>query len=174
MKLYYQSCLFSRVVLGKIARRIINRTFLYLDKSQPVNSNNSQCFTFFQIDSYGLKSKDFLITYQSKLSSEIDLDTYSLLTIPIQTNLLNSGNLKVKCVVSMWNLFHKSNEISVEIQGLDPHPKSIRHVDAKNISAAEKNFVEVLHNYESGQSSVAVAKLIILNFSLIQFYITFL
>ena len=74
----------------------------------------------------------------------------------------------------MWNLFHKSNEISVEIQGLDPHPKSIRHVDAKNISAAEKNFVEVLQIYESGQSSVAIAKLIILSFSFIQFYITFL
>ena len=76
----------------------------------------------------------------------------------------------------MWNLFHKSNEISVEIQGLDPHPKSILHVDAKNISAAEKNFVEVLHTYESGQSSVAVAKLIILSlsFSFIQFFIPFL
>ncbi len=93
-------------------------------------------------------------------SDQLDLDTYSLLAIPIQTNLLTSGNLKVKCVVSMWNLFHKSNEISVEIQGLDPNPKSIRHSDAKNISKLEissNKYEEIFHSVESGQSKCSSA-----------------
>ena len=57
----------------------------------------------------------------------------------------------------MWNLFHKSNEISVEIQGLDPNPKSIRHSDSKDFEEKEKeklkqNFETVLQSVESGQT----------------------
>ena len=61
--------------------------------------------------------------------------------------MIGSGNLKAKCVVSLWNLYHKSNEISVEIQGLDPNPKSIRmHSDSTLEDRHE--VVEVFHSLE--------------------------
>jgi hypothetical protein len=47
------------------------------------------------LEVYGLKSKDFSVSPQSEPElNDLDLETYSLLTIPIQTNLLiTSGNL---------------------------------------------------------------------------------
>ena len=72
------------------------------------------------------------------------METFSVLKFPVQSNLLvGSGNLKVKCVVSMWSLYHKSNEISIEIQGLDPNPKSIRHSQSVNPTAASDRRVEL-------------------------------
>ena len=75
------------------------------------------------------------------------METFSVLKFPVQSSLLlGSGNLKVKCVVSMWSLYHKSNEISIEIQGLDPNPKSIRQ--SKNLTQLSDRQVEleeVLH-----------------------------
>ena len=72
------------------------------------------------------------------------METFSVLKFPVQSNLLlGSGNLKVKCVVSMWSLYHKSNEISIEIQGLDPNPKSIRHSQSKNLTQPADHRVEL-------------------------------
>lgn len=63
-----------------------------------------------------------------RISSEPHRLTSSLVSITIQPNLLTSGNLKVKCVVTMYNLYHRSNEVSVETIGLEPKHKSIRHL----------------------------------------------
>jgi hypothetical protein len=69
-----------------------------------------------QLDVYGLKSKEVTLSDAKESVGDLEPETFSLLSIPIQTNLvIVSGNLKVKCVVSMWNIFHKSNEISIEI-----------------------------------------------------------
>ena len=55
--------------------------------------------------------------------------TSSLISIVIRPELATSGNLRVKCVVSLLTLYHRSNEISVETIGLvQPKLKTSRHL----------------------------------------------
>jgi hypothetical protein len=79
----------------------------------------------------------------------------------------------------MWNLFHKSNEISVEIQGLDPNPKSIRHSDSKDFNQQlEQNLETVFQSVESGQSKCCccfgkdfkLTNILLISFVLIQIF----
>ena len=47
----------------------------------------------------------------------------------MRPDLATSGNLKVKCVVTLLTLYHRSNEISVETVGLvQPKLKTSRHL----------------------------------------------
>ena len=63
-----------------------------------------------------------------------------------------SGHLKMKCVVSSFQLYHQSNEVSIEIFGIKPTPKSVmqrRTDDLETIlefSASAKS-ADCLHYY---------------------------
>ena len=63
--------------------------------------------------------------------------TSSLLTLVINTSLITASNLKIKCVVSSLNLYHQSNEVSVETVGLkpetEPSVKLLYSFDPKNV-----------------------------------------
>merc|ERR1711971_1336555 len=51
--------------------------------------------------------------------------TFSRLKLVIASNVMSSGHLKIKCVVSSFQLYHQSNEVSIETFGIKPTPKSV-------------------------------------------------
>ena len=51
--------------------------------------------------------------------------TASRLKLVIDSNVMTSGHLKIKCVVSSFQLYHQSNEVSIETFGIKPTPKSV-------------------------------------------------
>ena len=51
--------------------------------------------------------------------------TSSRLKLVIDSNVMTSGHLKIKCVVSLFHLYHQSNEVSIETLGINPTPKSV-------------------------------------------------
>ena len=51
--------------------------------------------------------------------------TSSRLKLVIDSNVMTSGHLKIKCVVSSFQLYHQSNEVSIETFGIKPTPKSV-------------------------------------------------
>ena len=51
--------------------------------------------------------------------------TASRLKLTIDSNVMTSGHLKIKCVVSSFQLYHQSNEVSIETFGIKPTPKSV-------------------------------------------------
>ena len=54
-----------------------------------------------------------------------DPETKSQLKLVIDNNVMSSGNLKIKCVVHSYQLYHQSNEVSIETFGIKPTPKSV-------------------------------------------------
>ena len=52
-------------------------------------------------------------------------ETKSRLTLVIDNTVMSSGNLKIKCVVHSYQLYHQSNEVSIETFGIKPTPKSV-------------------------------------------------
>lgn len=52
-------------------------------------------------------------------------ETTSRLRLVIDGHVMTSGNLKIKCVVSSFQLYHQSNEVSIETFGVKPTPKSV-------------------------------------------------
>ena len=52
-------------------------------------------------------------------------ETTSRLTLVIDNTVMSSGNLKIKCVVHSYQLYHQSNEVSIETFGIKPTPKSV-------------------------------------------------
>ena len=52
-------------------------------------------------------------------------ETSSRLKLVIDSNVMTSGNLKIKCVVSSFQLYHQSNEVSIETFGVKPTPESV-------------------------------------------------
>ena len=75
--------------------------------------------------------------------------TSSKLTLIIDDTIMTSGNLKIKCVVDSFELYHKSNEISIETFGLKPTPKSVQLQPQQTSTNAEVTFVAI----ESMESS---------------------
>ena len=76
--------------------------------------------------------------------------TSSLISIVIRPELATSGNLRVKCVVSLLTLYHRSNEISVETVGLvQPKLKTSRHLKSTEEynDNADHMFNQNLHSY---------------------------
>ena len=70
--------------------------------------------------------------------------TASRLKLVIDSNVMTSGHLKIKCVVSSFQLYHQSNEVSIETFGIKPTPKSVvqrqsNEVDPTLESAAPKS-----------------------------------
>ena len=53
-------------------------------------------------------------------------ETSSKLSLIIDDTIITTGNLKIKCVVDSFGLYHKSNEVSIETFGLKPTPKSVQ------------------------------------------------
>ena len=51
--------------------------------------------------------------------------TFSRLKIVIDSKIMTSGVLKIKCVVSLFQLYHQSNEVIIETFGIKPTPKSV-------------------------------------------------
>ena len=90
----------------------------------------------FQATTYGVEPHNH---YQKPHPPILDLSTHeksfnyrttsSLISIVMRPDLATSGNLRVKCVVSLLTLYHRSNEISVETIGLVlPKRKTSRHL----------------------------------------------
>lgn len=52
--------------------------------------------------------------------------TGSRLNFVLDNEVMSSGNLKIKCVVSSFQLYHQSNEVSIETFGIRPTPKSVK------------------------------------------------
>ena len=52
-------------------------------------------------------------------------ETKSRLKLVIDSTVMTSGNLKIKCVVHSFQLYHQSNEVSIETFGIKPTPKSV-------------------------------------------------
>ena len=66
------------------------------------------------------------------------------------SDLATTGNLRVKCVVSLLTLYHRSNEISVETVGLvQPKLKTSRHLKSTEEynDNADHMFNQNLHSY---------------------------
>ena len=85
----------------------------------------------FGIESHRYQEKQhFPIVDQASHEKSFDrLSTSSLISIVMRPDLATSGNLKVKCVVTLLTLYHRSNEVSVETIGLvKPKLKSSRHL----------------------------------------------
>ena len=77
--------------------------------------------------------------------------TFSRLKLVIDSNVMSSGHLKIKCVVSSFQLYHQSNEVSIETFGIKPTPKSVVQRQSNDLepilepSASSKSAV-CLHN----------------------------
>ena len=76
--------------------------------------------------------------------------TSSKLTLIIDDTIMTSGNLKIKCVVDSFELYHKSNEISIETFGLKPTPKSVQLQPQQTSTNAEVTF-EAIESTESSR-----------------------
>ena len=90
----------------------------------------------FGIESHSYQNqKHFPIVDQESHQKSFDhRSTSSLISIVMRPDLATSGNLKVKCVVTLLTLYHRSNEISVETVGLvKPKLKSSRHLSPLSI-----------------------------------------
>ena len=91
---------------------------------------------FIEASMYGIEShhlapkQHFPVVDQTTHEQYFDhLATSSLISIVMRPELATSGNLKVKCVVTLLTLYHRSNEISVETVGLvQPKLKTSRHL----------------------------------------------
>ena len=73
----------------------------------------------------------------------------SLVSIQMHSDLATTGNLRVKCVVSLLTLYHRSNEISVETVGLvQPKLKTSRHLKSTEYNHnADHMYNQNLHSY---------------------------
>ena len=67
----------------------------------------------------------------------------------MRSDLATTGNLRVKCVVSLLTLYHRSNEISVETVGLvQPKLKTSRHLKSTEYNHnADHMFNQNPHSY---------------------------
>ena len=102
----------------------------------------------FGIESHSYQDqKHFPIVDQASHQKSFDhLSTSSLISIVMRPDLATSGNLKVKCVVTLLTLYHRSNEISVETVGLvKPKLKSSRHLSPLSIDGHSGNGDYLLH-----------------------------
>ena len=80
----------------------------------------------------------------------------SLISIQMRSDLATTGNLRVKCVVSLLTLYHRSNEISVETVGLvQPKLKTSRHLKSTEEynDNADHMFSQNLHSYINDYAS---------------------
>ncbi len=57
----------------------------------------------------------------------------------IQGDFVSTGNIKIKCLASLWDLYHKSNEVSVETLGSVPNPKLIKHLEPNEEHGVQLN-----------------------------------
>ena len=74
----------------------------------------------------------------------------------MRSELATTGNLRVKCVVSLLTLYHRSNEISVETVGLvQPKLKTSRHLPPTGYNEynADNMFKDSHHKYISSASA---------------------
>jgi hypothetical protein len=87
-------------------------------------------YSFFQAELFYLSPEHFLPTIVNETEMISDWDNWSPVTssrlkLIMDNNVMTSGNLKIKCVVSSFQLYHQSNEVSVETFGAKPKPKSV-------------------------------------------------
>ena len=76
---------------------------------------NSKIFLWFQAELFGLKPVHFKANLTNKTNFQEDWNpiTSSKLKLIIDDTIMTSGNLKIKCVVDSFGLYHKSNEVSI-------------------------------------------------------------
>ena len=81
----------------------------------------------------------------------------------MRSDLATTGNLRVKCVVSLLTLYHRSNEISVETVGLvKPKLKTSRHLPPTgyNENVADHMFKDNHYKYiNSARSRISSANI---------------
>ena len=84
---------------------------------------------FFQAQLFGLEPMHFrpqvLNSSEFKDWDNWRPETKSRLKLVIDSTVMTSGNLKIKCVVHSFQLYHQSNEVSIETFGIKPTPKSV-------------------------------------------------
>ena len=121
----------------------------------------SLIFINFQASTYGVEPHNyqqkphFPIVEQATHEKSFNLrPTSSLISVVMRPDLATSGNLKVKCVVTLLTLYHRSNEISVETVGLvQPKLKTSRHlpptmfndIDSENNQVFKNNHRQYLN-----------------------------
>ena len=79
----------------------------------------------------------------------------------MRSDLATTGNLRVKCVVSLLTLYHRSNEISVETVGLvKPKLKTSRHLPPTgyNEHVADHMFKDNHYKYINSASADKFAR----------------
>lgn len=80
-------------------------------------------------------------------------ETSSRLRLVIDSHVMTSGNLKIKCVVSSFQLYHQSNEVSIETFGVKPTPKSV----------VQRQQPQIEVNYQSSSASMKGIQLFVLS-----------
>ena len=85
----------------------------------------------------------------------------SLISIQMRSDLATTGNLRVKCVVSLLTLYHRSNEISVETVGLEqPKLKTSRHLKSTEYNDnLDHIFNQNLHSYGANADKYSVSRM---------------
>ena len=84
-------------------------------------------FLPFQAELFDLKPQHFLPNLTNEtFVQDWEPETSSKLSLIIDDTIITTGNLKIKCVVDSFGLYHKSNEVSIETFGLKPTPKSVQ------------------------------------------------
>ena len=78
--------------------------------------------------------------------------TSSRVKLVIDSNVMTSGHLKIKCVVSLFHLYHQSNEVSIETLGINPTPKSVLQRQCNDLETilkpcASSKSTDYLHDY---------------------------
>ena len=78
--------------------------------------------------------------------------TFSRLKLVIDSNVMTSGHLKIKCEVSLFQLYHQSNEVSIKILGINPTPKSVLQRQCNDSEpilkpSASSKSTDYLHDY---------------------------
>ena len=98
-------------------------------------------FLPFQAKLFNIEPEHFLPVVQNETEFS-DWDnwrpqTASRLKLVIDSNVMTSGHLKIKCVVSSFQLYHQSNEVSIETFGIKPTPKSVVQRQSSNEIASQ-------------------------------------
>ena len=117
-------------------------------KMHPASGETKVFFFFLQAQLFGLEplhfSPQILNSSEFKDWDKWRPETKSRLKLVIDSTVMTSGNLKIKCVVHSYQLYHQSNEVSIETFGIKPTPKSV--VQKPFIPTATTSNSDDIHN----------------------------